>query len=293
MSNDFVNSVVANVTEVSGNEVTKSAQTVLDTFSETYYQIMSMAPNVLAAIVILVLGYIVAKLLARGTNAVCESIGLETAAERSGLTTSMRQVGIQRSVPAIVGLIVFWLLMCVSIMAGFRVLELQVLSEAMQQVVNYIPKILVATVVVVIGLLVASFLRGVVATSADRVGVSYAEHLANGCYYVLALITFLAAASHLGLQLALLEKLILISFGALAVGFGLAIGLGGRDVFGGILSGYYIRQRFTTGDHVTVAGMDGTVREVGPVATVVESEDEGLLHRHSIPNTLMLKEAIR
>ena len=56
----------------------------------------------------------------------------------------------------------------------------------MGKVVDYIPNLLVATVVVVVGLLVASFLRGVVATSADRLGVSYAEHLANGCYYVLA-----------------------------------------------------------------------------------------------------------
>ena len=57
-----------------------------------------------------------------------------------------------------------------------------------------------ATVVVVVGLLVASFLRGVVATSADRLGVSYAEHLANGCYYVLALLTFIAAFNQLGLS---------------------------------------------------------------------------------------------
>jgi hypothetical protein len=106
---------------------------------------------------------------------------------------------------------------------------IEVLSEAMQQVVHYIPKLLVATVVVVIGLLAASLLRGIVATSADRVGLSYAEYLANGCYYILALITFLAAAGQLGLQLELLEKLILIAFGAVAAGCGLALGLGGRD----------------------------------------------------------------
>ena len=47
-------------------------------------------------------------------------------------------------------------------------------------------QVLVATVVVVMGLLVASFLRGLIATSADRVGISYAEHLANASYYVLA-----------------------------------------------------------------------------------------------------------
>ena len=85
--------------------------------------------------------------------------------------------------------------------------------------------LLVATVVVVVGLLVATFLRGVVATSADRVGLSYAQHLANGCYYVFALLTFIAAFHQLGIEFALLEQLILIAFGAVAVGFGLSFGL--------------------------------------------------------------------
>jgi small-conductance mechanosensitive channel len=61
----------------------------------------------------------------------------------------------------------------------------------------------------------------------------------------------------------------------------------------GILAGYYIRQRLHAGDHVSVGNMEGTVREVGPVATVIETEEDGLLNRRSVPNTKMLNEAVR
>jgi small-conductance mechanosensitive channel len=222
-----------------------------------------------------------------------DSLGLQTAAERSGLLESMRQVGINRSVSWIVGRITFWLTMCVFLTAAFNILDLPTLSTAMETLVGYIPKLLVATVVVVIGLLIATFLRGVVATSADRVGVSYAEHLANGVYYVLALMTFIAAFDQLGFQFELLQNMILIAFGAVSAGFALALGLGGKEVMGGILAGYYTRQRLHAGDHVRVCGMEGTVREVGPVATVIETEEDGLLNRHSVPNTKMLAEAVR
>lgn len=222
-----------------------------------------------------------------------EKVGLQTAAERSGLADSMHHMNIRRGVPAIVGTIVFWLLMCVFLAAAFTILDLPSLSQAMGYVVAYIPKVLAATVVVVVGLLVASFLRAVIATSADRVGISYAEHLANGCYYVLAILTFIAAFNRLEIQFALLENLILIGFGGLALGFGLSFGLGGRDVMAGILAGYYVRQRLHTGDHVSVGRMEGTVREVGPVATIIETEEDGLLNRHSIPNAKMLNEAVR
>ena len=260
---------------------------------EGFGQIIELAPNVVAMLVVIALGYVVARVVARIVTAISEAIGLQSAAERSGLAQSMKQVGIDRSVSWIVSRIVFWLLMCVFLTAAFNILGLETVSAAMEQVVGYIPRLLVATVVVVIGLLVATFIRGVIATSADRIGVSYAERLASGCYYVLAMMTFIAAFQQLGFQFELLNDLILIAFGALALGSGLALGLGGRDVVGGIMAGYYTRQRLQAGDHVSVAGIEGTVREVGPVATIIETDVDGLLNRRSVPNTTMLSEAVR
>lgn len=265
----------------------------VSSFQQAFGQIVAVAPKLLAMLVVLVLGYLVARVVGRLVTALSNRIGLPTAAERGGLVESMQRVGIRRSVSEILGQIAFWFLMCVVLMGAFNILELQALSTAMQSVVVYIPKLLVATVVVVIGLLIANFLRGVIATSADRVGIGYAERLATFCYYFLALMTFIAAFDQLAIKFALLEQLILIAFGATALGLGLAVGLGGREVVGGILAGYYTRQRLQTGDHVTVAGLEGSVREVGPVATIIETEEHGMLNLHSVPNTKMLNEAVR
>ena len=214
-----------------------------DSFRQAYEQVILLAPKVLVMLVVVVVGYIVARLVGKIFTTLSEKLGLQVAAERSGLAESMQHMGIKRSVPAIVGTIVFWLLMCVFITAAFNILELKELSAATGKLVNYIPNLLVATVVVVVGLLVASFLRGVVATSADRLGVSYAERLAAACYYALAILTFVMALKQLQLEFALLDQLIMIAFGGLALGFGLSFGLGGREVMGGILAGYYLRQR--------------------------------------------------
>jgi small-conductance mechanosensitive channel len=284
---------VTGVAQNTRDAVESSKTAVVDSFRQAFDQVILLAPKVLAMIVVLVLGYLIARIVAHAITVLTEKIGLQLAAERSGLADSMQHMGIKRSVPAIVGTIVFWLLMCVFIMAAFTILNLPDVSAAMGSVVGYIPKLLVATLVVVIGLLVASFLSGVVATSADHVGLSYAEHLANGFYYVLVLVTFHAALTHLGMNLQLLENMVLIAFGALAIGFALAFGLGGRDVIGGILAGYYVRQRLQTGDRVSIGSLEGTVREVGPVATIIETDEEGLINRHSIPNAKMLNEAVR
>lgn len=266
---------------------------LMESFTQAFEQVVLLAPKLLAMVVVLVAGYLAARLVARAVTMISEKIGLQTAAERSGLADSMQHMGVKRNVPVLVGTIVFWMLMSVFLMAAFRILDLPDVSEAMRSVVVYIPKLLVAALVVVIGLLVASFLRGIVATSADRIGLTYAEHLANGIYYVLVLVTLHTALTQLGMNLELLENMVLIAFGALAIGFALAFGLGGREVIGGILAGYYLRQRLQAGDHVTIGPLEGIVREVGPVATVIETDEDGFINRHSVPNAKMLNEAVR
>ena len=262
-------------------------------FNRAFGDIGALLPHVAAMLVVLVVGYIVARVLDKFTVALSQSLGLHTAAERSGLAASMKQVGITRSIPSILGQIVFWLTMCVCLAAAFNILGLDTVSAAMERIVAYIPNLLVAAVVVVVGLLLAGFLRGVVATSADRVGITYAETLADAVYYVLALMTFIGAFDQLHIEFGILKELILLAAAGLALGCGLAFGLGGRDVMAGILAGYYLRQRMHAGDRIHVAGLEGTVRDVGPVATVIETEEDGLLNRHSIPNTKMLNEAVR
>lgn len=272
---------------------TKTTNAVTESFSRMLSHVIEWTPDVIAATGILIVGYIVARLVSSAVTAITEKLGLQKAAQSSGFVQSMTHVGIQRTLPQIVGTMVFWLLMCVFLIAAFDVLKLQAVTTALEGVLSYIPKLLVATFVIVLGLLLATFLKGVIATSADRVGINFANQLATACYWVLALMTFIAAFDQLHIQFRLLNEMILIVCGGLAVAFALSFGLGGRDVMAGILAGYYVRQRLQAGDQVTVCGFEGRVREVGPVATIIETDEGGLVERHSIPNSKMLNEAVR
>jgi small-conductance mechanosensitive channel len=270
-----------------------SVKSLTDTFVEAYNHAISYAPKLLVVVLVLVIGYVVSRLAARVAATIAEKIGLQQAAERGGLTESMRHVGILRSVPSILGRFVFWILMFLFVIACLNILQWHSFSTAMQGVFNYVPNLVRAATVVVVGLLVASLLRGMIAAGADRVGISYAQHLASGCYWALVLMTFMAAFAQLEIKFELLNYVVLIVFAALGIAFGLAVGLGGRDVVAGILAGYYVRQRVQAGDHVVVGSLEGRVREVGPVATIVETDEGGLMNRRSIPNIKMLNEAVR
>ena len=106
--------------------------------------------------------------------------------------------------------------------------------------------------------------------------------------------SIVVALDQIGLAGLLMRQLVLVVVGAAFAAAALAVGLGTREVVGGLVAGHLVRRRIRAGDHVEVAGFQGTVREVGPVATVIEADDEdGLTHRHSVPNRCMLNEAIQ
>jgi len=159
--------------------------------------------------------------------------------------------------------------------------------------IRVLPHIVVVLLFVAAGLVIARLVGAAVTRRAKQAGFVQPATWGHACSLVVALSVVLAAARHVGLQLDVLEKFLLIAFGAVAAGVSLAMGLGGREVASGLLAGYYLRKRFAAGDHVTVAGLEGTVREVGPVSTIVETEENELLHRRSVPNTLLLKEGVR
>jgi small-conductance mechanosensitive channel len=284
----------ANDVATSATELGKqSANALVTSFTAAFDQVVQLGPKLAAAAIVLAVGYFLAHVIGKLIVTVSERVGLQRAAERGGVVESMQHAGIQRTVPQIMGTIVFWLLMFLFLMAACNIIGLPAVTDAMSKVVAYIPRLLVATVVVVVGLLLANFLRGLIATSADHVGLSYAHQLATASYYLLVLMVLIAAFEQLEITFELLNWAILIAFAAAALGLGLAFGLGGREVISGILAGYYVRQRIQAGDQVVVGNLQGRVRDVGPVATVIETEKDGLLHRHSIPNAIMLNEAVR
>ncbi len=234
-------------------------------FNHAFSQIIDKAPHVVGMLLVLVAGYLIARILDRVVSTVSDSLGLQTAAERSGLLESMRQGGHQSQC--------FLDRRPDHLLAyDVRVLDRRVQYPGPADIDDSHGE------------------PGGLHTQAAR-GHGRGGHWLADCYVrsrggrhqrptawasampsiwpmapttCSALMTFIAAFDQLGFQFDLLKDMILIAFGAVAAGScSGSLGLGGKEVMGGILAGYYTRQRLHAGDHVHVCGMEGTVREVG------------------------------
>lgn len=252
----------------------------------------SCSVDIAVLFVVAVVGMCVGYVACRLTAGLCERLGFDQAAEQNGSVAVLRRLGVQSVPSEVMSTIVFLFVTCAFVAVGAHMLGFEAVSDLISRFVHFIPRILLASIVLTVGLLLATFVRGTVVAAGQRASISGAEQFGSVCFCAVVCVVILASLEQLQIRMQWLGQAFLIAFAAMVLAVGLAFGLGCRDVIAGVVAGNYVRRQFQAGDLVTVAGLSGTVREVGMVATIIETDEDGLLKRRSVPNVRMLNEAV-
>ena len=255
--------------------------TVFEAMTALWTKLAAFVPNLLGAIVILVLGYIISKVLARITTTVLRKVQFEVASEKTGLSSTLSAVGIKSSASQIVGKLVFWLFMLTFLISASETLRLDNVSQTIDTFVDYVPNVIAATLVTVLGLALAHFVRTVVQTAAEGLGLGYSRAVARSAYIVLVVVVGSLAIDQLGFETDLLNRLIEVTLIACGVALAIALGLGSKGVAGSIIAGVYARDLYQTGSNVQFGQYEGTVQSVGSITTQLRTEDGTVVH---VPN---------
>lgn len=187
-------------------------------------------PNILAAFLILLVGWIVAKVLKAAVGRGLKLVRFPVLAQKAGIDEFLQKGGIERSSADLLAVLVYWLVMLIVLVTAVNALGLQVASQLLNQILLYIPNIIVAVIVVTVGLYAANFVAGLVRTAAANAGIEEAVLVAALSRYALIIFTFAIALNQLRIGEVIVANGFLILFGAACLAAALAVGLGGRDV---------------------------------------------------------------
>ncbi len=270
------------------------AQQWRDTFvsamTELWTKVASFVPNLVGMIVILIIGYFVSKLLQRIAAAILRRIGFDTASQRIGVRDMLDRAGIVTTASAIVGKLVFWLFMLTFLISAAETLGLQNVSQTIDSFVGYLPRVIGAVVILVVGLLIAHFLRDVIRGGAESIGVEYARAVSQIAYGVLLVVIVTLAIGQLQIETTLINRVVEITLMAAGAALALALGLGTRDLARHIVAGVYVRDLYRAGARVTVGDQEGTVDQVGAVSTSITTDGGRIVH---IPNGQLIESVVR
>ncbi|MEO1767731.1 mechanosensitive ion channel family protein [Thiobacter aerophilum] len=246
---------------------------MLDPLLVLYQRLAALAPNLVGALILLLAGYVLGKIAGNVVRRVLARVGVDRLAEGSGLIEFTRQWGMERPLSAVVGGLVFAFVLLAFAISAADSLGLTAAGQAVAQVMLFLPKFVAAVAVLVLGLMVASWLSGLVRRAADNAGVEYAPTLARLTMGVLTALVVLMAVDQLDIRIVLLQEVIGVLLAAMGVAVALSLGLGTRALSGEIVSGVYLRDLLKEGDRIEWNGRAATVREVGTIKTLLVLDD--------------------
>ena len=211
-------------------------QTVTQSLSQGLGTFFGYLPQLIGALVILIIGYIVAKILQAISTRVLQSMGFQGWMESGGIKQFFDRSQTQQTPLSIIGKLVFWLVFFIAITMAVDTLGISAISDVLAQFIAYIPQIVAAILILVLATLLANFVAGIVrgATGSNIVG-SVAQ------YGIIVFAAF-AALTQLGIAPELIAPTFLILLGAVALAAALAFGLGGKDVAREVVQDAYGRK---------------------------------------------------
>ena len=264
-----------------------------DTLMEIVHGLVEFAadlvPRLVTALVVLVLGILVAKIVERILRTTFVKLRVDTALEKIGVTRTVRSLGVRGSLSESTARTVYWLLVILFLRGAATSIGLTIVAEAIASFFGYLPNLVAAFLVVMLGNVVAQFAGGAVRQSAADSGVDYAPALGRAVTGGILFIVTIMAISQLGIDTEMIRTVVVIGMAGAALGLALAFGLGSREVTRNLMAGFYVRRLFEIGEELEIGDLKGTLTAVTPTQTLLEIDSKTV----SVPNRRVLEDIAR
>lgn len=264
-------------------------QTIVESLRGTVVQLweqtLQFIPNVAAMLVILLVGYIVARILRWITRTVLGRVQFDSICDRIGLHEVTQSFGMKATATHLAAQLAFWAAMLTFLVAAVDALGMASVTNAINTVLGYIPNVLAALVILVFGLMLGNFVRAMVQGATERLGIEYGGAVGQLVYGLIVVLVGNLAVGQLNLNTALVDRAIEIALMAVGAALALALGFGTRDMAKHVVAGVYARDTFPVGSKFAIDGKSGTVTAVRAVNTAIETSKGTVV----IPNARLME----
>lgn len=242
---------------------------ILASLQNVFESFFGVIPNLIGSIVVFVVGYLVVKFII---------LLLTKFLKRPTIVKSMEKLQdglgfspISFNVSGLIIRITKCFLLLVVLLTATDVLGLNILTQLLSQLVQYIPKLLSAILMFVLGIYFSGLVRGVVSTAAKSMGIKAWQMMGNVVFYFLAIAIVVSALEQAGVDTSLITTNVSIIIGGVMLGFAIAYGYSARNILSGILAAFYSRNHFKVGQIVEIENTKGVITKIDNVTVTIDT----------------------
>lgn len=257
--------------------------------SDLQRMVVVAVPKLLVAIVAFVLLVVLAKLVERLFRALLVRVRFDALLGQVGVDKTLHRLGLRQSLSVVLPRLAYFLLLFLFARTAADAYGLTAISEAIAAMFGYLPNVVAAVLLVVVGSSVSQFAGGMVTQAADEAGIEFAKPLGSVVAALILFIVGVMAIGQLRFDTDMVRIVTICVLSGLALAFGLSVGLGTRDITRNVLAGFYARKLFSPGDALSVRGERGVLKTITATQTLIEQES-GLV---VVANSVFLDEVVK
>lgn len=205
---------------------------VSNSFLGLWMRFANFLPSLVVAVVVFIAGVVIASVLGKAVERVLKAAQIDRAMEKFGAEGKLKMAGVEARLSGILGALVKWFLVLVFLMAATEILKLTQVTGFLNDIIHYVPNVIVAVIVLSVAFILAGFVYEIVRSSTKAAGVVSSVFLAKVAKWVIVIFGISIALGQLDILNLIPDIINVILVGivaALALAFGLAFGLGGRE----------------------------------------------------------------
>ena len=251
--------------------------------------VIGALPRVLIGLAVVVALVLAAKLVERLLRGALLRIRLDTLLQQAGIDKMLQRIGVRQSLALVLPRLAYYFLL---LLFGRIVADnfgLTAISDGISAMFAYLPNVVAAVLLVVVGTSVSQFAGRTVTQAAEESGIEFARPLGSVVAALILFIVGVMAIGQLRFDTDMVRIVTICTLSGLALAFGLSVGMGTRDITRNVMAGFYARKIFSPGDALEIKGERGTLKAITATQTLIEQQTGIVV----VANSAFLDEIIR
>jgi hypothetical protein len=252
-----------------------------------FESIANAFPTFILVVILLLAGWLTGKLVKNILIKAMKLAGLEALFAKAGIDVILARLGIN-DIVVFIGKLAYWMVMLVFLIAISEVIDMPIISEGIAAFMGYLPRLLSALIILVLGIWLATMLKSAVYSATDSIGLSGSRIISNVVYYILFIFVVITAINQTGIDTSLITSNVTLIFGAMLLAFGISYGFASKNIMSNMLSSFYRKEKFTEGMTIRIDDVEGVIKEMDSLSITLDCGDKTVV----LPTSLLTEKKV-
>ncbi|MCP4120356.1 MAG: mechanosensitive ion channel [Bacteroidetes bacterium] len=260
-----------------GENLSGFAQFFKDTLFSYANSMAAAFKTFVGALVILIIGWIIAKIVSKTIRKLLERIQVGKLLEKSNLQELFGNRDMAKTATNVISKFVYYFILLIFILMATEALGMEAITEQVSALIDFFPKVVIAVIIFMIGFYIASFIRDMVTTATKSVGIAGGSIIGSGIFYFLLIIVSVTSIEQMGIDTELITSNLSIIIAGIIIGGAISYGFAAKDIMSDIVSTFFAKKSFIAGQFIRIGDIEGQIIEINSTNITVLSNNDKIV----------------